>query len=384
MVCHQNLLDIENKMKIKYCSRCLIPNIKPHISFKKSICSACLFHEKKNNLLRGINWKKRALEFKRLISKLKKKKVLNYHVLVPVSGGKDSISQVARVINKNLRVLAVNIDYGIKTKIGIHNLNLISKMGVDLIIFKPEQIIHKYLIKKCFIDFGDPDLMSHSLLHAMPIRIAHELKIPLVLLGENSSEEYSGSKKINNQININWFRNYAQNSGINTKFIAKKYKIEKKHLLNYELIPRRQLKKVKAIFSSYYFHWSSERNLKIAKKFGFRSLKKNNEGTYRKYVGIDEKINRIHQYLKLLKFGYGRGSDHASEDIRNKKISRSEGIRLVKKYDRVKISNNYINDFLKYTNISRLTFNKVLKKYKNKKFWKNSDNLIPKINFYEN
>jgi len=154
--------------------------------------------------------------------------------------------------------------------------------------------------------------------------------------------------------------------------------------LNYELIPRRQLKKVKAIFSSYYFHWSSERNLKIAKKFGFRSLKKNNEGTYRKYVGIDEKINRIHQYLKLLKFGYGRGSDHASEDIRNKKISRSEGIRLVKKYDRVKISNNYINDFLKYTNISRLTFNKVLKKYKNKKFWKNSDNLIPKINFYEN
>ncbi len=370
-------------MKMLYCKKCLIPNTKPHIIFKKNVCSACLFHERKNNLLRGIDWEKRELEFEKLIVKIKKKRVPNYHVLVPVSGGKDSISQVAKVVNRNLRVLAVNIDYGIKTQIGIDNLNLIPKMGADLMIFKPEQKIHRYLIKRCFIDFGDPDLMSHSLLHAMPIRIAFGLKIPLVLLGENSSEEYSGSKKIKNQITSQWFRNYAQNSGINTKLISKKYKINQKNLLNYELLSNDKLKKIKAVFSSYYFHWSSENNLKIAKKFGFKSLKKNNEGTYRNYVGIDEKINRIHQYLKLLKFGYGRSTDHASEDIRNKKISRSDGAKLVKKYDRIKISNYFIKDFIKYANISKMKFNEVLKTYKNKKFWKKGKGLIPKQDFNE-
>ncbi len=371
-------------MKIKYCKKCLIPNLKPHIIFKKEICSACLFHKKKNDILNGINWKKRKNEFQKIISKLKKKPCPNYHILVPVSGGKDSISQVAKVVNKGLKVLAVNIDYGIKTKIGSYNLNLITEMGADLLIFKPEQRIHKFLIKKCFKDFGDPDLMSHSLLHAMPIRIAYNLKIPLVLLGENSSEEYSGSDKKIKGMNSSWFKKYAQNSGIDTKFISKKYKISKSQLLNYELIEKSKLNQVKTVFCSYFFHWSSENNLKIAKKYGFKSLSKNNEGTYRNYVGIDEKINRIHQYLKLLKFGYGRGTDHACEDIRNKKINRETGIKLVKKYDRALISDYFVKDFIKYIKISKNEFNKTLKKYKNLNFWKQTKKLIPKVDFNEN
>ena len=139
------------------------------------------------------------------------------------------------------------------------------------------------------------------------------------------------------------------------------------------------LKKTHPVFCSYFFKWNSENNLKIAKKFGFKSLKRNAEGTYRSYVGIDEKINRIHQYLKLLKFGYGRATDHACEDIRNKLISRKKGIQLVNKYDRVKLSNYFINDFIKFINIDLKTFTKTLQKYKNKKIWlKNNKQLIKK------
>ena len=35
------------------------------------------------------------------------------------------------------------------------------------------------------------------MLHALPIRIAIQLKIPMILLGENAALEYSGSKTIN-------------------------------------------------------------------------------------------------------------------------------------------------------------------------------------------
>ena len=94
-------------------------------------------------------------------------------------------------------------------------------------------------------------------------------------------------------------------------------------MIVYDLPKPNDLKKVKINFTSYFFKWSGEINLKIAQKYGFKALNTSGEGTYRNYVGIDEKINRIHQYLKLLKFGYGRATDHACEDIRNKNYEKT-------------------------------------------------------------
>ena len=369
-------------MTITVCKNCLIPNSKPHVKFKNGTCSACLFHQKKISI-NAINWKNRKKEFDKLINSVKKKKIDNYHILVPVSGGKDSITQVSKVINKGLKILAFNVDYGIKTEIGKYNLNLIPKMGVDLMIYKPEQKIHKKLIRDCFLDYGDPDAMSHAMLHAMPLRMAYNLKIPLVFLGENSAEEYSGAVS-KNTMSKKWFKNYALNFGLDTKIISKKYNINKSNLQNYELIPDDKIKKINPIFCSYFFHWSSKRNFEIAKKYGFKSLSKNSEGTFRSYVGLDEKINRVHQFLKLLKFGYGRASDHASEEIRNNNMTRQNGLKLVEKYDRVNMSSHVINDFIKHINITRKQFFFTLNKFKNYKIWtKNNKKLISKIK-YEN
>ena len=43
-----------------------------------------------------------------------------------------------------------------------------------------------------------------------------------------------------------------------------------------------------------------------------------------------------HDYLKYIKFGYGRATDRKCKDIRAKKLTRIEAIKLVKKYDHVK------------------------------------------------
>ena len=86
--------------------------------------------------------------------------------------------------------------------------------------------------------------------------------------------------------------------------------------------------------------------------------------------------------MKLLKFGYGRGTDHACEDIRNKKISRIKAINLVKKYDRVPLSEYFVKDFCTFLKISKKDFYKVLNKYTNKKIWnfKNNKPIIKKDN----
>ena len=368
-----------------YCKECVLPNTKPYIKFSQNICSACSFHKKKNSLKRkkGIDWNKRKKEFLKLIKDIKKKNSPTFDVCVPVSGGKDSITQVSYLLNKGLRILCINIDYGIKTKIGEENLNCIPKMGASLISYRPNIVVQKKIIKKSFEDFGDPDLMSHCLLHALPIRIAINFKIPMVFLGENAAYEYSGENDLDEKkMSKKWFNHYASNSGLSPKKFAKIYNIPYKTMKVYDLPSNKDLRKTTAVFCSYFFKWSSEKNLIRAKKFGFKTLNKAHEGTYRNYVGIDEKINRIHQYIKLLKFGYGRATDHACEDIRNRKISRKQGIQLVKKYDRVKLSDYYVNDFIKFLNIKKTKFYKILDKYTNKKIWKKlNNNLIfkPKI-----
>jgi len=360
-----------------YCKECLLPNTKPYIKFSLGTCLACSFHKKKNRLKKknSINWNKRKKEFVKLIADIKKKNSPIFDVCVPVSGGKDSITQVSYLLNKGLRILCVNIDYGIKTKIGEENLKCIPKMGASLITYTPNLKVQKKIIRKSFEDFGDPDLMSHCLLHALPIRIAINLNIPMVFLGENAAYEYSGENNVDEKkMSQEWFDHYASNSGFSPKKFAKIYKIPYKIMKVYDLPNNKDLKKTTAVFCSYFFKWSSEKNLMIARKFGFKTLNKAHEGTYRNYVGIDEKINRIHQYIKLLKFGYGRATDHACEDIRNRKITRKKGIQLVKKYDRVKLSNYYVNDFVKFIGIKKTKFFKILDKYTNKKIWKKSNN----------
>ena len=101
-------------------------------------------------------------------------------------GGKDSITQVNYLLNKGLRILCVNVDYGIKTEIGVKNLDLVTKMGAHLNIYRPSKILQRKIIKISFKDYGDPDLLSHCLVHGYPIRLAIQLNIPMVLLGENS------------------------------------------------------------------------------------------------------------------------------------------------------------------------------------------------------
>ena len=153
------------------------------------------------------------------------------------------------------------------------------------------------------------------------------------------------------------------------KIFSRKHNIKYDLLKNYDLPADSELKKTNAVFASYFFKWDSQVNLKIAKKYGFNSLKKPGEGTYRNFVGIDEKINRIHQYLKYLKFGYGRATDHACEDIRNGKISRRKGQNLVMKFDRVPITKYYYEEFINLIGINEKKFFAILKKYTNKKLF---------------
>ncbi len=361
---------------MKYCKKCVMPDTKPFLEFDKDgICSACLNHEQKKQTNEGINWTEREKNFKILINKSKYQNKL-FDVLIPVSGGKDSITQVHIALKYGLRPLAVNVDYGIKTEIGRKNLDIVSSMGATLITVRPPQEVHKKLIKLGFEDFGDPDLMSHPLLYSFPHRVAIAFKIPLILWGEQSGFEYCGDDfSYNNcQIDRYWFMKHVVGKNITINDISKRYDINLDDLLIYDF-PEDELKQsgIISTFLGCYFRWDSEFNLETAKKYNFNSLPHAREGTFRNYVGIDEKINRIHQYMKVLKFGYGRATDHACEEIRNGRMTREEAIEKVKKHDTDALSDYYVKDFCDYLGYSKDQFWTIMKKICNENICKIKD-----------
>jgi N-acetyl sugar amidotransferase len=358
---------------MKYCRRCLLPETKPYLSFdEEGVCSACRAHEKKTRYLGGIDWNERKAGFEDLVREAKAEHAPFYDVVVPVSGGKDSITQVHRLLPYGLRILAVSVDYGIKTDVGRHNLALIPEMGASLVTYRPSQPLHRRLIRLGFEDFGDPDLLSHTLLHAYPLHTALRYRVPLVFLGENSAFEYSGEGDLakQNRISRAWFTRYAANKGHDAGYVSRHYQIPMEDLLLYDYPDELDNSGTRAVFMSYYFYWDSEEHLRIARQHGFRTLDAPAEGTYRNYVGIDEKIHRIHQYLKVLKFGYGRATDHACEDIRNGRLSREEAKALVREHDLKEPSDYFINDFIDHIGMSRTEFFATLKRYRNTAIWK--------------
>jgi N-acetyl sugar amidotransferase len=268
-----------------------------------------------------------------------------------------------------LRVLAVNVNYGIKTKIGRENLSVIPKMGASLIEFTPEYNVHKNLIRIGLEEFGDPDLTSHGLLYSYPHWVAVMYDIPLILWGENSAFEYGGDEESIKKFNLDkkWFLRYVMTKQITVEYLSENYNIPLEKLKFYNLPD--EIMKEKGMTSTFlgvYFLWDSEQHLKIAKTYGFKSLDRPREGTFRNYVGIDEKINRIHQFMKVLKFGYGRATDHACEEIRNGRMSRDEAIELIKKYDTQALSDYYVDDFCKFMGYTKDEFWNIMDKYCNK------------------
>ena len=107
----------------------------------------------------------------------------------------------------------------------------------------------------------------------------------------------------------------------------------------------------------------------LLKHTGFQANTERTQGSYSKYSGIDDRIDWFHYYTTLIKFGLGRASYDAAQEIRNKKITREEGVNLVKKYDD-EFPIKYFKDFLEYIDISENIFWETIDKFRPTHLWK--------------
>ena len=97
-------------------------------------------------------------------------------------------------------------------------------------------------------------------------------------------------------------------------------------------------------------------------------------GSYSKYSGLDDKLEWLHYYMMYIKFGMGRATADASQEIRTGKITREEAIVLVREYDG-EFPYQHLQDLLDYTGLSEGQFFSVVDSFRSPRLWEKKDGL---------
>jgi len=380
--------------KVRYCSRCVISNQRPRStveflaerSERKStiefgndgVCEACKFGDAKDS---DIDWHLREAQLLELLSSAQK--TGGYDVVVPGSGGKDS-AYTAHILKYKYGMNPLTVTWAphLYTEIGRRNFeNWITVGGFDNILFTPNGSLHRHLTKLAFKNLlhpFQPFIVGQRIIGPL---IAAKFGIPLVMYGENQAEY--GNKSSENASPIMdeaFFRQSSQTrvrlGGESIKDILAGTQFSLDDFSPYIGVSAQELisKKIQVHYLGYYLKWDPQECFYYAvENTGFNPNPERTEGSYSKYSSLDDKIDPFHYYTTYIKFGLGRASYDAAQEIRNKKITREEGIRLVKKFDS-EFPEKYFKDFLDYIDTTEDDFGKTVDKFRSPHLWNNSDN----------
>jgi N-acetyl sugar amidotransferase len=319
---------------LRYCKLCLYPETKPDLQFNADgVCSACTSYRERAT----VDWNARRSQFLAITDRYRSRNGSNYDCIVPVSGGKDSTYQVVRVLEAGLNALAVTAATDSLSDIGRANIENLKRLGVDHIEVTPNVKLRRQLNRLCLQEVGDISWPEHVAIFTTPVRVAVQVGVPLIIWGENPQNEYGGpaASSGKNVLDRRWLEEFGGLLGFRVADLADQAKIDRKHLIAYIYPDDADLARVgvTGLFLGHYFPWDGLTNALIAQGYGFRTLDTNVEGSLAGYENLDNYYTGIHDYFKYLKYGFGRATDLVNNHIRRGRLSRSDGLALVRRLD---------------------------------------------------
>lgn len=377
--------------EVKFCKQCVISNQRPSsvVEFKNTgkdpkptiefdeggVCSACRFAERKEKL---IDWKAREVELVELCDRYRSKDG-RYDCVVPGSGGKDS-TYTAHVLKYRYRMNPLTVTWAPHkyTGIGWENFQNWINCGFDNLLYSPNGKLHRLLTRLAFENLChpfQPFIIGQRLIGP---RFAALYGIPLIFYGENQAE-YGNRIDENDRPTMNpeFFmeeRNIDQLilGGLPVRKLIEVYKVSVNDLNPYLPVDAERLKAIGAEvhYQSYYLKWDPQESYYYAaENCGFQANVERTEGSYSKYSSIDDRIDPLHYYTTLIKFGIGRATYDAAQEIRNGKITREEGVALVQRFD-TEFPAKYFKEILEYMNISEQYFWEIIDSARSPHLWK--------------
>lgn len=360
---------------VQFCRNCVVSNQRPRTEFDEDgVCSACQWAYEKDHV---VDWEKREHELVELCDRYRSRNG-SFDVVVPGSGGKDSAYVAHQLKHRyGMHPLCITWSPFEYTDIGWQNLQSFTHSGFTNILGQPDQKIHRKLAALALELKGDPWEPFTYGQKAWAFHIAINFGIALIMYGENGELEYGGSTRYKHQPKEGpeeWEKFYFKGANVDhlveiglERGLFEKDEIEPGMLQLYKSPPLNVVERsnTEMHWYSYYNNWTPQENYYYAVEHtGFKpNPEGRSEGTYTKYVSLDDKLDGFHWYLSYMKFGMGRASRDAQTDIRRHHITREEGVALVQRYDG-EFPKNHFQWFLDYLDISEQFFWEVCDSYR--------------------
>lgn len=376
--------------QVHFCKRCVISNQRPSstIEFQHTrderkstigfgqdgVCDACHYHELKE---KKIDWAEREEMLRDLLQRHRRTGG-KYDVVVPGSGGKDS-AYTSHVLKYKYGMNPLTVTWAPHkyTDIGWRNFeNWLHVGGHDNILFTPNGRLHRHLTKLAFTNLlhpFQPFIVGQRIIGPL---IAERFGVELVMYGENQAE-YGNDPKENIKPTMDRrFFSVSDSLDMVLGGMAVREIVGQGVFCLNDFAPyippsadRLETAGIEVHYLGYYLRWDpQECYYYAAEHTGFTANTERTEGSYSKYSSIDDKIDPFHYYTTLIKFGIGRATYDAAQEVRNGKITREEAVTLVRKYDQ-EFPAKYFPEFLKYIGFTEQAFTETVNRFRSPNLW---------------
>jgi N-acetyl sugar amidotransferase len=375
---------------VKFCKKCTLNNQRPSstVEFRnkpgekkkpvqfddEGVCEACRYVPKK----KLIDWKAREEELFKLCDRFRKKDG-SFDVVVPGSGGKDSV-MAAHVLKYKYDMHPILITWPphIYTRVGKRNFDAWLNSGFANYMYHPNQRVHRLLTRLAFENLVHPFQPFIIGQKNLAPKLSILLNIPLIMYGENEAEY--GNPVADNQDAKRSTKYYSMErdldniylGGVSARELMDTYNLSIADLEAYLPAEPDKLEKVgtEVHYLGYYLRWHPQETYYYSvENTDFLPNDFRTEGSYSKYSSIDDKIDWLHYYTTYIKFGIGRATYDSAQEIRNGDITRDEGIRLIKRFDG-EFPEMYLDECLEYMGLSRERFDEIIEKARTPHLWK--------------
>jgi N-acetyl sugar amidotransferase len=361
---------------MRFCNRCLYPENHPlNIIFDENgICSGCRIHEEKDIL----DWSSRGQKLKYILDQYKNQSNKNYDCIIPVSGARDSyfiVHTIKNVYGMNPLLVTYNKHYN--TDIGIRNLaNLRRHFDCDIMTLTVNPETVKKITRATIRKMGSIYWHCIAGQTVYPVQVAVKFKIPLIIWGAHQGVDQVGMFSHENEVEMTRkYRKEHDLMGFEAEDLISEFdNISEQDIVQFKYPDDKEIERigVRGIYLNNYIRWDSKtQHEKMIELYDYETSLQTR--TFDTYNDVDcFNYSDVHDYIKYIKLGYGKVTDHASREIRLRRMTREEGVDMVRKY----INNNPVNLnlFLNWIGITENSFHFLIDQHRNKYLWKRDEN----------
>ena len=325
---------------MKYCKRCLYPENHPlNITFdEQGVCSGCRVHEEKDTL----DWEERKEKLRKIFDEFRARTRNIHDCVVPVSGARDSYFIVHVLKNIfNMHPLLVNYNKQYNTKMGIRNIAYLrTLLGCDIITTTVSPERAKRVTRESLKKKGSMYWHCLAGTTVFPVQTAVKFRIPLIVWGAHQGCDQVGMFSHLDEVEMTRkYRKEHDLMGLEAEDLARESRevtLEDMEPYVYPHDKELEVVGVRGIYLNNYIRWDSKvQHELMIEKYGYETMAQ--QRTFDTYNDVDcFHYSGIHDYIKFIKWGYGKVTDHACREIRLKRMTREEGIGMVRRYQNTK------------------------------------------------